>query len=165
MTGIFQQAGASSLNIDHKIPVFLTTENPYPSATFLNGIPMSGNNYEINVEIATQYIAEQSIPEQDHYVFAYTVTIRNDGNAAARLLSRHWIITDANNKVQEVKGEGVVGEQPHLKPGEQFRYTSGTMLDTPVGSMRGSYQMISDDGVEFDAEIPMFTLSIPRTLH
>jgi ApaG protein len=83
----------------------------------------------------------------------------------AQLLTRHWIITDANNKVQEVKGEGVVGEQPHLKPGEQFRYTSGTMLETPVGSMKGSYQMIADDGVEFDAEIPVFTLSIPRTLH
>ena len=82
-----------------------------------------------------------------------------------QLLSRHWIITDANNKVQEVKGEGVVGEQPHLKPGEQFRYTSGTMLETPVGSMKGTYQMIADDGVEFDAEIPVFTLSIPRTLH
>ncbi len=126
---------------------------------------MPSNQYDITVEVETQYIPEQSIPERDHFVFAYTITIRNDGNAAARLLSRHWIITDANNKVQEVKGDGVVGEQPHLKPGERFRYTSGTMLDTPVGSMRGSYQMIADDGMKFDAEIPMFTLSIPRTLH
>ncbi len=126
---------------------------------------MPSNQYDIKVEVETQYIPEQSIPERDHFVFAYTITIRNDGNAAARLLSRHWIITDANNKVQEVKGDGVVGEQPHLKPGERFRYTSGTMLDTPVGSMRGSYQMIADDGMKFDAEIPMFTLSIPRTLH
>jgi ApaG protein len=127
--------------------------------------PMVSDNYGIKVDVETQYVEEQSLPQQDRYVFAYTITIRNQGQVAAQLLSRHWIITDANNKVQEVKGEGVVGEQPHLKPGEQFRYTSGTMLETPVGSMRGSYQMMADDGVEFDAEIPVFTLSIPRTLH
>jgi len=126
---------------------------------------MSSDAYNIRVEVKTQYIEEQSMPEKDRYVFAYTITIHNKGSVAAQLLTRHWIITDANNKVQEVKGEGVVGEQPHLKPGESFRYTSGTMLETPVGSMRGSYQMIADDGVEFDAEIPIFTLSIPRTLH
>lgn len=126
---------------------------------------MHNDDYNIQVDVETQYIEEQSAPEHDRYVFAYTITIRNLGRVPARLLSRHWIITDANNKVQEVRGEGVVGETPHLKPGEQFRYTSGTMIETSVGSMRGSYQMIADDGVEFDAEIPAFTLSIPRTLH
>jgi len=126
---------------------------------------MSDGSYNIKVEVETLYVEEQSLPDQDHYVFAYTITIHNTGTVAARLLKRHWIITDANNKVQEVKGDGVVGEQPHLKPGEKYRYTSGTMLETPVGTMRGSYQMIADDGVEFDAEIPSFTLSMPRTLH
>lgn len=126
---------------------------------------MSSNSYNIEVNIETQYIEEQSLPDQDHYVFAYTITIHNSGEVPAQLLRRHWIITDANNKVQEVKGEGVVGEQPHLQPGESYRYTSGTMLETPVGTMRGSYQMIADDGVEFDADIPQFTLSMPRTLH
>jgi ApaG protein len=126
---------------------------------------MSDEAYSIQVEVQTQYIEEQSLPNQDHYVFAYSITIYNSGSIPAQLLTRHWIITDANNKVQDVKGEGVVGEQPHLKPGEQYRYTSGTMLETPVGTMRGSYQMLADDGVEFDAEIPTFTLSMPRTLH
>ena len=126
---------------------------------------MASDSYNIKVEVETQYIEEQSLPEQDHYVFAYTITIHNSGEIPAQLLSRHWVITDANNKVQEVKGEGVVGEQPHLRPGESYRYTSGTMLETPVGTMRGSYQMIADDGVEFDAAIPQFTLAMPRTLH
>jgi ApaG protein len=126
---------------------------------------MSDKTYSIQVEVETQYVKEQSLPDQDHYVFAYTITIYNSGSMPAQLLSRHWIITDANNRVQEVKGEGVVGEQPHLKSGEQYRYTSGTMLETPVGTMRGSYQMLADDGVEFEAEIPAFTLSMPRTLH
>jgi ApaG protein len=126
---------------------------------------MPSDTYNIEVEVETQYIEEQSVPDQDRYVFAYTITIHNSGKLPAKLLSRHWIVTDANNKIHEVKGEGVVGEQPHLQPGENFRYTSGTMLETPVGSMQGSYQMIADDGVEFDADIPVFTLSIPRTLH
>jgi ApaG protein len=126
---------------------------------------MSSNTYRIEVEVETQYIAEQSLPDQDHFVFAYTITIYNSGEVPAQLLRRHWVITDANNKVQEVQGDGVVGEQPYLKPGEQYRYTSGTMLETPVGSMRGSYHMIADDGVEFEAEIPPFTLSMPRVLH
>ncbi len=126
---------------------------------------MSEGSYKIQVEVETLYVEEQSLPEQDHYVFAYTISIYNDGNIPARLLNRHWVITDANNKVQEVKGEGVVGEHPYLKPGEHYRYTSGTMLETPVGTMRGSYQMIADDGVEFEADIPSFTLSMPRTLH
>lgn len=126
---------------------------------------MPNDNYKIRVDVDTQYIEEQSAPDYDRYVFAYTITITNQGKVPARLLSRHWIITDANNKQQEVKGEGVVGEQPHLKPGEHFRYTSGTMIETSVGSMRGSYQMIADDGVEFDANIDPFTLSVPRVLH
>lgn len=121
--------------------------------------------YSIDVEVETAYIEEQSSPEDNRYVFAYTITIRNTGSVAAKLLTRHWIITDSNGKTQEVRGEGVVGEQPHLEPGQGFQYTSGTMIETSVGSMRGSYQMIADDGVEFDAEIPSFTLSIPRTLH
>lgn len=119
----------------------------------------------IQIDVASRYVEEQSAPEQDRYVFAYTVTIRNVGTISAKLLSRHWIITDANGKVQEVRGEGVVGEQPYLRPGEGFQYTSGTMLETPVGSMHGSYQMHTDDGLDFDAEIPIFTLSMPNTLH
>jgi ApaG protein len=126
---------------------------------------MASNNYNIQVSVETQFVEEQSAPDYDRFVFAYTITIINEGNVPARLLSRHWIITDANNKVQEVKGEGVVGEHPHLLPGDKFRYTSGTMIETSVGSMRGSYQMIADDGVEFDATITAFTLSIPRILH
>ena len=126
---------------------------------------MSSNTYRIEVEVETQYIAEQSLPDQDHFVFAYTITIYNSGEVPTQLLRRHWVITDANNKVQEVKGEGVVGEQPHLQPGESYRYTSGTMLETPVGTMSGSYLMIADDGVEFEADIPQFTLSMPRILH
>ena len=126
---------------------------------------MPSSTYSIKVEVETQYIPEQSLPDKDHFVFAYTITIRNNGEIPAQLLRRHWVITDANNKVQEVKGDGVVGEQPHLEPGESYRYTSGTMLETPVGTMRGSYLMIADDGVEFEADIPQFTLSMPRILH
>lgn len=126
---------------------------------------MSSTPYHIEVKVQTTYIEEQSSPSDNRYVFAYTITLRNAGSVAAKLLTRHWIITDSNGKTQEVRGEGVVGEQPHLAPGESFQYTSGTMIETSVGSMRGSYQMIADDGVEFDAEIAPFTLSIPRTLH
>ena len=122
-------------------------------------------DYNTKVDVETEYLPEQSAPEKNRYVFAYTITIRNEGNIAAKLLTRHWIITDADGKVQEVHGEGVVGEQPYLKPGDGFRYTSGTMLETPVGSMQGSYQMIADDGVEFDAHIKPFTLAIPNTIH
>lgn len=119
----------------------------------------------IQVDVETRYIEEQSNPEQNYYVFAYTITIRNKGRQAAQLLTRHWVITDSNQKVQEVRGEGVVGEQPHLQPGEQFVYTSGTMLETAVGTMKGSYQMRADDGSHFDAEIDEFVLSTPRVLH
>jgi ApaG protein len=121
--------------------------------------------YDIDVSSETVYIPEQSDPEADRYVFAYTITMTNKGTEPAQLLSRHWIITDAVNKVQEVRGKGVVGEQPHLRPGESFQYTSGSAIATPVGTMRGSYQMMADDGTQFDAAIPEFTLSMPRVLH
>jgi ApaG protein len=121
--------------------------------------------HDIHIEVESVYIEEQSDPENERYVFAYTVTIHNAGEAAAKLLSRYWVITDADGNTQEVRGDGVVGEQPYLKPGEGFQYTSGTVLETPVGSMRGSYQMQEDDGTTFDAEIPMFTLSVPNILH
>jgi len=120
---------------------------------------------DIRIDIETTYVESESLPDEDRYVFAYTITIRNEGIVPAKLLSRHWVITDANGKVQEVRGEGVVGEQPHLKPGEGFQYTSGTMLETPMGTMSGSYQMVADDGSLFDAPIPEFLLTTPRTLH
>jgi ApaG protein len=121
--------------------------------------------YCIKVDVETTYLEAQSDPDRNRYVFAYTITIQNLGKLPAKLLTRHWVITDANGKVQEVRGEGVVGEQPHLKPGEGFQYTSGTMLETSVGSMRGTYHMLADDGERFEADIPAFTLSAPRTLH
>src|SRR5918998_6003756 len=114
-------------------------------------------SYNIKVKVASAFVEDQSDIAQNRYVFAYTMTIHNAGNVPAKLLTRHWIITDANGKVQEVRGEGVVGEQPHLRPGEGFQYTSGTILETSVGTMRGSYQMLADDGTEFDAEIAAFT--------
>ncbi len=125
----------------------------------------SDKKYAVKVSTETQYIAEQSDEAKDRFVFAYTVTIRNSGTLPAQLISRHWIITDAHNQVQEVRGLGVVGAQPLLKPGEHFAYTSGTALATPVGTMSGSYQMVAEDGTQFDAPIPEFTLSVPRVLH
>jgi ApaG protein len=122
-------------------------------------------DYSIKVTAQSFFISDQSAPEQDRYVFAYVITIRNDGSIPAKLLSRHWIIMDANGELEEVQGEGVVGEKPYLRPGEGFQYTSGAVLKTSVGSMRGSYQMVADDGVEFEAAIPAFTLAVPRTLH
>jgi len=121
--------------------------------------------YNTTASVESVYVPEQSDPDNEKYVFAYTVTIRNEGTVPAKLLTRHWIITDADGKTQEVRGEGVVGEQPHLKPGEGFKYTSGTMLETPVGSMYGSYQMLADDGQHFDCPIRPFTLSVPNKLH
>lgn len=121
--------------------------------------------YKIIVETEPQYIASQSSPDKNRYVFAYTISIANVGSISARLLSRHWLITDANGKVEEVRGEGVVGEQPYIKPGEMFRYTSGAALETPVGTMQGQYMLITEDGVNFTTTIPRFTLSIPRILH
>lgn len=123
------------------------------------------NNYQTEIQVETQYVGDQSDPDNDRFVFSYTITIKNNGDIPTKLLRRHWIITDANGNVQEVEGEGVVGEQPHLKPGEGFRYTSGTVLATPVGSMQGQYMMVTDDGTEFRANIPPFTLSKPNMLH
>jgi len=126
---------------------------------------MYKQQYHITVEVETTYVREQSMPEQGRYMFAYTITITNTGSVPVQLLGRHWVITDANNKVQEVRGDGVVGEQPHLTPGDSFRYTSAAMLETPVGCMQGEYHMIADDGVEFEAEIPVFNLAVPHTIH
>jgi ApaG protein len=126
---------------------------------------MNANDYKISVSVMPAYIADQSHPENANYVFSYTVTIVNEGKVPARLLTRHWIITDGDGSIQEVRGEGVVGEQPYLKPGQGFQYTSGTRMKTPFGSMTGSYQMMADDGVAFDAQIPEFYLLAPKTLH
>lgn len=120
---------------------------------------------EIIIEVATDYIDAQSEPDSGRYVFAYTITIENNGGAAARLMSRHWIITDANGKIQEVRGDGVVGQQPRLDPGQKFRYSSAAVLETPVGSMQGRYHMECDDGESFVAPIPAFTLAVPGLLH
>jgi ApaG protein len=119
----------------------------------------------IDIEVATQYMPEQSDPDEDRYFFAYTITVSNTGSVAAQLISRHWIITDATGKVEEVRGQGVVGHQPTLQPGESFEYTSGCPLATPVGTMQGSYQMVTEDGTHFDVPIPEFVLAMPRTLH
>ena len=121
--------------------------------------------YRIRIDIETQYLDEQSDPNEERYVFGYTITIRNEGDLPARLLGRHWLITDSNGKVQEVRGDGVVGEQPHLAPGQAFRYSSGAIIDTPVGSMQGAYHMQSDDGQHFEAPIAAFTLAMPGMLH
>ncbi len=123
------------------------------------------NRHDIRIAVETDYLSRQSDPEQSRFVFAYTITIQNHGEVATRLLTRHWVITDANGNVQEVRGDGVVGEQPVLKPGQAFRYSSGAILETPAGSMEGSYRMIDIDGEEFDANIPPFTLAIPGALH
>jgi ApaG protein len=121
--------------------------------------------YEFSVSVETAFVADQSDVEQNRYVFSYSITITNTGTVPAQLISRHWVITDANDTVQEVRGLGVVGVQPLLKPGEHFEYSSGTVLNTPVGTMRGSYHMTAEDGVQFDTEIAAFTLSMPRVLH
>jgi ApaG protein len=121
--------------------------------------------HAIEVQVRTRFLPEQSTPDERRFVFAYTIRIHNAGGIAARLLSRHWLITDDEGKVQEVRGEGVVGEQPWLRPGDDFEYTSGAVLETPIGTMQGSYQMLADDGTRFDAPIAPFTLSVPRVLH
>ena len=120
--------------------------------------------HKIRVDVDTSYLEEQSDPTERRYVFSYPITIRNEGTVPARLVTRHWIITDSNGKVQEVRGEGVVGEQPYLKPGQGFRYSSGAVLETPVGAMEGSYQMVADDGEQFDAPIAAFRLAMPGLL-
>jgi ApaG protein len=119
----------------------------------------------IRVDVTTNYVEDQSNPGEGRFVFAYTITIRNEGTQPAKLMARHWLITDANGKVQEVVGEGVVGEQPHLQPGQGFRYSSGAILETPVGSMQGRYRMLTDDGEQFDAPIAPFRLAMPGVLH
>lgn len=123
------------------------------------------DKYRIKVETVGEFVPAQSDPDEDRYVFAYHITITNTGSVGAQLVSRHWIITDGTGKVQEVRGPGVIGEQPVLAPGEQFRYSSGSVLETPVGTMQGSYQMVATDGHRFDAEIPAFILAMPRVLH
>lgn len=122
-------------------------------------------SYEFSVAVKTQYLAEQSDPDRSNYVFAYTITVKNIGDVAAQLISRHWIIVDGNNRIEEVRGLGVVGHQPLLQPGEQFEYTSGTALATPQGSMVGTYFCVAEDGEQFETKIPEFILSLPRTLH
>ena len=126
---------------------------------------VESRKYDITVAVKTAHLADQSDPSRNQYAFAYTITITNTGAVAAQLISRHWIITDADHQVQEVRGLGVVGQQPLLRPGESFEYTSGTSLSTAVGTMRGTYQMVAEDGKTFDADIPPFTLSVPRVLH
>ena len=121
--------------------------------------------YQIQVVAQVKHLAEQSDEADNRFVFSYTITLTNNGESTVQLISRHWIITDGNNQVQEVRGQGVVGEQPVLKPGQSFGYTSGTVLSTPVGTMTGSYQMVAEDGTKFDAPIPQFVLSVPRVLH
>ena len=121
--------------------------------------------YEMTVTVRTQYLEDQSNPDASQYLFAYAVTIKNTGSVTAQLISRHWLITDANDQVQEVRGLGVVGHQPLLAPGEQFEYTSGTSLATPQGTMRGIYFCVAEDGEQFESQIPEFVLSLPRTLH
>lgn len=125
----------------------------------------AGNHHQFQIRVRTAYDPGQSDPEQGRFVFAYTITIRNDGTIPARLMARHWLITDGNGKVREVRGDGVVGEQPHLGPGQNFKYSSGAIIDTPVGSMQGSYQMLADNGDRFDAPIPPFTLAVPGQIN
>ncbi len=126
---------------------------------------MALKDYDVKIDTSVHYIPEESDEERGHYVFAYTITITNDAPVDIQLVSRHWVITDANQQMQEVRGLGVVGEQPLLKPGESFRYTSGTAIATPVGTMHGEYQMVAESGEHFDVSIPEFVLSMPRVLH
>jgi ApaG protein len=126
---------------------------------------MEKKHCDIRIQVATSYVDHESEPDSDRYVFAYTITISNSGDIPAQLISRHWVITDANGKVQEVNGDGVVGEQPKLNPGEEFRYSSGAVLETPVGAMQGLYRMEADGGDSFDALIAPFTLAVPGLLH
>src|SRR5690349_25132732 len=134
-----------------------TTDNPSKSR--------EPEPHAVEIDVEARYVSDQSKPEANRYVFSYVITLRNLGMMPARLQTRHWVITDANGKVEEVRGEGVVGEQPWMRPGDRYQYSSGAVLDTAVGTMQGSYQMLADDGTRFDAPIAPFTLSIPRTLH
>ena len=123
------------------------------------------NQHEFSVKVRVRFVAEQSDPSADLYLFAYTIRVENTGAQAAQLLSRHWIITDGNGKIEEVRGPGVVGEQPRLAPGQAFEYTSGCPLSTPYGTMRGTYHCVGADGAQFDVPIPEFVLTVPRVLH
>lgn len=143
----------------------MTISRPIPDSRPYNPGMTEKPSYTIDVQVKTRFVPDQSKPGDNRYVFAYTITLRNAGKLPARLLARHWMITDANGKVEEVRGDGVVGEQPWMRPGDDFEYTSGAVLETSVGIMGGSYRMLADDGTEFEAPIPPFTLSIPRTLH
>jgi ApaG protein len=125
----------------------------------------TSKKYVFLVSVETAYLSDQSSPDENQYAFSYTITIHNVGSIAAQLISRHWVITDANNQVQEVKGLGVVGAQPLLQPDQKFQYTSGTLLATPIGSMRGTYQIVAEDGTMFDAVIESFTLAVPKMLN
>ncbi len=130
-----------------------------------HGTSVTVNRREIKIQITSDFLAHQSDPDEHRYVFAYTISLENSGEIGARLLTRHWVITDAEGEVREVHGDGVIGETPYLEPGGGFRYSSGAILATPVGTMQGSYQWIGDDGVPFDAPIPMFRLAVPGLLH
>lgn len=123
------------------------------------------SSFKVKIVAQVKHLADQSDEADNRFVFSYTITLTNNGDSTVQLLSRHWIITDGNNQIQEVRGQGVVGEQPVIKPGQSFGYTSGTVLSTPVGTMTGSYQMMSEDGTKFEAPIPQFVLSVPRVLH
>ncbi|MBS0383555.1 MAG: Co2+/Mg2+ efflux protein ApaG [Proteobacteria bacterium] len=139
--------------------------SPRPATSDKPRDPREPEPYAVEVEVEARYVAEQSKPESNRYVFAYVVTLRNLGVMPVRLQTRHWVITDANGKVEEVRGDGVVGEQPRLQPGEHYSYTSGAVLETQVGTMRGAYLFHADDGTDFEVPIPEFVLSVPRTLH
>ena len=141
----------------------MNTQTPTNHTTENDGSEKSPDH--IKVDVATRYLESDSDPDDDRYVFAYTITITNNGDEPAQLLTRHWIITHGNGKTQEVKDDGVVGEQPLIKPGQGYQYTSGTVLETPIGTMGGSYQMVTANGEEFDAAIPDFLLAAPHTLH
>lgn len=126
---------------------------------------MSKKPYDISVSVSSRFLEDQSVPNEQRYVFAYTIRIANEGSVGARLLTRHWIVTDGNGEISEVRGDGVIGEQPWMQPGSDYEYTSGAVLKTGLGTMHGSYQMVADDGTHFDAAIPAFVLSTPRILH
>ncbi len=146
-------------------PALRHHNNGFPFSPAPIAIMSTAKIYQIRVNAVSEYLAEQSDPSVERFVFAYTITLENTGTVSAQLLSRHWIITDGNEEVQEVKGQGVVGQQPHLAPGEQYEYSSGSTLSTPVGTMRGFYQMVAEDGTRFEAEIPEFALTVPQALH
>jgi ApaG protein len=126
---------------------------------------MSDSRYQVDVSVETRFLAEQSQPEQNRFAFAYTITVRNTGTVPAKLLSRHWVITDGDGQVEEIRGDGVVGQQPLIAPGQSHTYTSGTVMTTKVGNMQGAYQMLADDGKRFDAIIAPFRLAVPGALH